>query len=367
MTGASSLAFPASRKLAGWWRQLAAFHPRTLWVGHLFMHRVEALVRLTQPRALDSLALFVLRALTLQERAQTAAGAGEATLHWLEARLQLGAPVLRAALRELEAEGLVGRTSDGGWPLTSQGRRALEQRSYTRITHERRTFHFRDGPGDGAAPHHFLDLHNGTGIPWPLAAGRSFDARALHACIGRSVEWKRSYGFPQDVQEIVELDDAHAPPAANPAPPQPELWRRVIVDRAERMLVLLCLAGSSDAGEQLLGLAIREDGWVLLTASPLFTLGAGWRDVFPELSTAASPSSWRDAWDGWCAQRGLPEDEVAACLLDLHGVRLRAVAPAALIQRLRATRSDALRGEAWLLGGSAPIRAAAQVELVAAD
>src|SRR5262249_35580821 len=46
MMVSSSLAYPGSRSLAGWWRQLAPLHPRAVWLAHLLLHRVEALVRL---------------------------------------------------------------------------------------------------------------------------------------------------------------------------------------------------------------------------------------------------------------------------------------------------------------------------------
>ena len=69
MTGTLSLAFPGSRKLAAWWRQLAPYCPQTVWFGHLLLHHVEALVRLSRPCRLDRLALFVLKALALAESA----------------------------------------------------------------------------------------------------------------------------------------------------------------------------------------------------------------------------------------------------------------------------------------------------------
>src|SRR5262249_38746862 len=96
MTVASSLAFPGSRTLAGWWRQLAPFRPFALWTGHLFLHHVEALVRLNRACRPDPFTLLVLKALTL---ATTAAG--------LDALLHLGKQVVGQVLRVLAEEGLV--------------------------------------------------------------------------------------------------------------------------------------------------------------------------------------------------------------------------------------------------------------------
>src|SRR5436309_1662012 len=44
MDSASSLAYPGSRVLAGWCRQLQPHAPAALWVGYLWVHRVEALL-----------------------------------------------------------------------------------------------------------------------------------------------------------------------------------------------------------------------------------------------------------------------------------------------------------------------------------
>ena len=46
MNAVTSLPFPNARTLAGWWRLLAPQRPLALWVGYLFLHRVEALVYL---------------------------------------------------------------------------------------------------------------------------------------------------------------------------------------------------------------------------------------------------------------------------------------------------------------------------------
>lgn len=47
MTAVAPLTFPGTRALAGWWRLLAPRQPRAMWVAHLLLHRIEALVRQT--------------------------------------------------------------------------------------------------------------------------------------------------------------------------------------------------------------------------------------------------------------------------------------------------------------------------------
>jgi hypothetical protein len=362
MTGASSLAFPASRKLAGWWRQLAPYHPEKIWVGHLVLHHVEALVRSSQARRLDRISHFLLKALALSEPAW---GSSPATLHHLDTRLHLGRQMLHQALRALETEKLAQGGPEGNWTLTSLGRQALEHREYPQVGYQRHIFHFIDQGSEAGQTHRlqFLDLHNSTGISWPAAEGVEFDVGLLQACLRQSENWKRKHGFPLDAQEILALE-SEAP--ANPAlgTEQPPSWQRVVVDRPERVLALLLAARGSDGTGQLLALAIRQDGWLLQSGIPLFRLGPGWREFFPDLTVEPALDAWRQTWRAWCEPRGIPANEIIACILERQGERLRVMIPHHLMERLRATRSDALKGETWLLAGEGPIRPAVLVEVV---
>src|SRR5262249_49616019 len=107
MTAPSSLAFPGSRTLAGWWRQLVPLGPQALWVGHLFLHRVEALVASISSQSLQALDRFVLQAVAA-ENVASAQPAADDFLRRLDTRLHLGEGFLRQALRGLADEGLVG-------------------------------------------------------------------------------------------------------------------------------------------------------------------------------------------------------------------------------------------------------------------
>ena len=68
---------------------------------------------------------------------------------------------------------------------------------------------------------------------------------------------------------------------------------------------------------------------------------------------------WQDAWRAWCRERNLPANEVELCSLVYQPPRLEVRAPERLLQRLRAAKSDLLKGEAWLLVGDGYVRTAA--------
>src|SRR6266508_1853842 len=113
---APALAFPGSRALAAWWRQLAAHHPEAIWVGHLALHRVEALVDLVRIHRADRFTLFILEAIRLDHGRE-----GSAQLAGLDERLHISRPLLRQVLRALHVEGMVRTTEGGCFALTGQG------------------------------------------------------------------------------------------------------------------------------------------------------------------------------------------------------------------------------------------------------
>jgi hypothetical protein len=369
MTVASTLAFPSSRALAGWWRQLTPHKPEAVWVGHLSLHRVEALVELVHQRRPDSFTLLVLQALALERAAsgdRAATPSPDELLARLDERFHLGRSLLRQVVRSVQAEGLV----EGGCALTPLGEQALTQGEYPWTTRERRGFHFveprsracassrpvaqaREGEDSGeAALPHFLDLNSHSSVPRPVAEEWQFDLGALRACLERPTEWKERYGFPQEVRAILNA-------VSEPVPP----WQQVIVDRPERLLAVMVPVTGAE-GRKLLGFSVKQEGWLLQTGDPVFAIRDKWDELFPELSNPPAAPVWREVWRAWCQPRGVPMSETEACTVELQGARLLVRAPAKLIERLRADRSDAVKGEAWVLAGDGPIRAAALLELV---
>jgi hypothetical protein len=350
MTPVSSLVFPGSRTLGGWWKHLVLLQPRAFWVGHLLLHRVEALAASHLLSRLDSLSLFVLRALAL-------AGAG--SLQDLDQRLHLGAPLLRQLLRQLESDKLVQREEAEGWSLTMLGRQGVEQGSYERVHQERRAFHFVENEQTAVSPH-FLKLQDpSAALTWSGADGWHFEPGQLQACVGRALEWKQRFGFPLEVEQILDARAGENDSSAGAS----EAWQRIVVDRPERLVVALVLVPAGESGERFLGFGVQPEGWVLQTAAPAFVLDADWQEVFPDLPANPALDHWRHAWRSWCQPRGVPAAEVDACALERQGCRLRVSAPPRLVERLRAARSDVFKSEAWVLAGTGRLRTAAQIEL----
>jgi hypothetical protein len=354
MTAASPQVFPGSRVLAGWWRQLAPYQPRALWLGHFLLHRVEALLEVAGRAELDRFSRLVVQLLGT---------APAQTVPDLDARLHLGPQVLGRVLSQLQGAGLADR-SGGGWAATDLARQVVEHGAYTRVGYERRVLHFLDRPGAAAPP--LLPLRRPFEAPCPPPEGWSFDPAWLDTCLRQPEEWKRQHGFPVEARRVLGLEavngDAGAVPAAEAIP----AWQRVIVDRPEHLVAVLCLVAEEGEGERLLGFAVRPEGWVLEAAQPAFTLPADWRELFPEAADGPSADAWRQAWRAWCQPRSVPAAEVEACALERHEYRLRVAAPKRLTERLRAARSDAFKGEAWLLAGTGSVRGMALVELVEA-
>jgi hypothetical protein len=346
MTAVSPLVFPGSRTLASWWKQLAPLRPRALWVGHLLLHRVEALATLHLLSPLEQIFLFVMRALAL---------AGKASLQDLDQRLHLGPPLLRQLLRQLQSDKLVGPEENGTWSLTELGQQGLQQGSHTQIRQERRVFYFVETE-QPACPSHYLNFaHEPAALPWPAGDGWRFEPSHLQACVARPADWKQRFGFPPEVQQIMVGETSE--PAA-------EEWQRIVLDRPERLMVTLALVPVGEGRERLLGLTVEPEGWALRSAEPAFALDTYWQEIFPELATDPALEHWRQAWRAWCQPRGLPAAEVDACVLERQNYRLHVTASPRLVERLRSARSDVFKGEAWLLAGTGRLRPAAQIELV---
>jgi hypothetical protein len=352
MTAASPLVFPGGRVLAGWWPKLAPLRPRSLWVAHLLLHRVEALVEVTRRAEVDRFSNLVVQALN---------STPGRTVPDLDAWLHLGPQVLGQVLRRLQDEGLAKPLAGGGWAATDRGRQLLEQGGYTRTGHERRVFHFLDRPGEpaGNSPTPpLLPLRLPAEAPFPAPEGWAFDPAWLDVCLRQADDWKREHGFPLEANRIVPLDAVNG--GAVPA------WQPVILDRPERLVALVARVAEEGKGDRLVGFGVRPEGWALEAGQPAFVLTSDWREVLPQVTEELPPEAWRQAWRAWCQPRALPPAEVEASTLERQDYRLRVTAPRRLVERLRQARSDALKGEAWLLAGTGSVREMALLELVEA-
>jgi hypothetical protein len=355
MTSASSLAFPGSRTLATWWRQLDVYKPQSLCAGYLFVHRLEAPAIWRQQQPLDPFLLLVLEALSLEQKD---AAPQDRACRRLSRRLHLDVPILRHALHSLAALELIGSPAaapETAWRLTDPGQDALrDKRAWARIQ-KRGTFSFverLDPTGQRRAAPHYLKIAAGPASPWHVEPAAAFDAAWLRACQDQAPEWKDAFGWPA---ELVAFDPAAPPSETAPRPDQ------VVLDRTERLLVVL-LQGSNPADE-LLGFGVRAEGWLLHAAEPIFRLPTAARSLFPEAS--ASLDVWQQAWRSWCQSRSFPAVDVKECTLSLVEERLRVEAPEHLIRALQAGKGDFAKTETWLLAGDGYLRHAARLEIVA--
>jgi hypothetical protein len=316
------MALPGGRVVLNWWRDLAGLSPGRVWFAHLLLHQVEVLVEAAEARPLEPLAEQVWARLSRQT--------GPVPFEALLAETALDAHLLHAVLSDLAARGLAG-SSEAGWLGKGGGPASSPPPTVT----ERWTFTFAD-----ARPPVYLPLPPGLATPVPLPPGWRFDLAVLRACVEQSAEWKARHGFPAGVVRLV-------PPGAE--------WRGVALDQPGQTLLLFV-----ESADVVLAYAVRPDTWTL-AAEPAFRCPA---DVLAALGGEPGADGWRQAWQAWSQQRSLPGGEVESCRLEAAGHRLVVRAPSRLVERLRSARSDALKGEAFVLAGGGRVRAAAMLDVV---
>ena len=318
---AVSRAFPAAPTIAAWWRRLASFQPRALWIADLLFHRVDALVSVERSCQADPLSLRILGAL-----------AGSPTMDLLERTTGLQRQFLHQALVRLRAEGLIAPQS---WQLSAVGKQALEAGRYQRSSAERRSFYFR---AVGDAPPPFFPARVRFGEPCPPAAGWHFDIAILEDCLHRPTEWKTWHGFPADVAAVDTPGND---------------WRHVAVDTPVRLTAVLVRVGDDEA---LRGFAYSSDDWTLDLAQPVFAPrlqcprrvpgAGGGRRVGGGLARMV-PHPWR---------HGSGSDDVPAGVGREPGTRVGA---APLKDRLNAAHDN------WLLIGATTVRRTAPFDVEA--
>lgn len=345
MTVGLSLAFPGGRSLGAWWRQLAPFHPRALWVTHLFLHRVELLVRAERVTRPDGFARLVLDALALHPAA---------SLETLDGEFRLGPPILRHVLGKLTAAGLAYPDARGRWALTETGRQALKHGEYRSPHPERHAFYFLNHDD---RPPEFLNL-----LPTaPLTAGpegRPFDLAVLRECLTRPAEWKKQHAFPAEVTQILT-------PGGGTTDAEDE-WRRVVLVQPIHLPAAVIQARAGHGPERLLGFAVRPKDWHLEGESPAFELDPAVSSLTPALTTDLPPEAWHGAWRSWAGAHGVPPDEADACAVERRDHRLLVTASRQVLDQLRAARGETPKGEEWLLAGEGATRAAVLLQAVTA-
>jgi hypothetical protein len=343
MTVDSSLVFPSSRVLAGWWQQLAPLCPVRIWVAHLRVHRLEAPVGIVRSEPLDRFTLLLLEALHLALRA---------SLTELDRRLRLGQAILLRLLRGLGERGLAHNDS-GVWSLTPAGLQALANGIHGGLTLARRVLHFVDNARCNAAPH-FLKLEDSYCTACETPANWHFPRSVLEASLRQSPAWKSEHGFPSDIHDATEVT---ADSAANDAARGD--WQHVAIDCPEALLAACVLTQTADGREALCGYAIRPESWTLRHFEPAFRVGPDWRVVLPGLVPEVTLEVWHRAWAAWCHARGVPLPGGGPWHPERLDIRLRVPVARPLLERLRP-----LRGEAWLLSDDAAVREVVRAEMV---
>jgi hypothetical protein len=344
MTSASSLAFPGSRTLATWWRQLAPFQPDMLCAGYLFIHRLDICACFRELRPLDPLLAMALEAFALEAKQPPSAGEDA-----LGRRLHLELPALRGLLRSLADLKLIEGRGGAFWALTELGREALTSKAVWSPRWRRGQFSFVESLSPVSArraPPHFLKVHEAPAASWHPEESAAFALTWLYDCVRQDTGWKKTFGFPLD---LVEFAQASSPAAS---------WQRVVIDRPERLLVAFCRNRRLDG--DVLGFGVRPEGWILNAAEPIIRLPAAASGVIPEIEEVP-PERWKQAWLEWCRSRQLPPADAAESSLRLEDERLLVNVPSALLQSLQASKSDVLKGETWLLAGDGYLRSAARV------
>ena len=335
MDRASSLIFPGSKTLAGWWRQLAPHQPTALAIGYAFLHRIEAPVHVHCDQELDPLAHFVLQALSLSDAD-------------LAGRLHLPAPALQTVLIQLQSENLAARTSNA-WQLTERGHAALQAGTIPVHVIQRRVFPFLerlDSSGARVSEPCFVPLSECVSVPWPVDEAHHIEIGELRKIASQSVEWKKANGFPLDVEAFADASSL-------------DVTQQVIVDRPERVMIVLI----SIAAHEVLGFAVKAESWTLFDRTPVVRMPSASESLWSASVQAPKTEVWQESWRSWCKQRQLPTNEVEICALNYRPPRLEVQAPARLVQRLQAAKSDLFKGEAWLLAGDGYIRTAAQLAI----
>src|SRR5262249_38280235 len=115
---------------------------------------------------------------------------------------------------------------------------------------------------------------------------------------------------------------------------------------------------------RLCGYRVTPRDWTFHAEKPWFVLEDGdWEELFPDMAADPGLDNWRQAWVTWGQVRNLPGAELQACALERRGIRLCARVGKRLMDRLRSSRTDALKGPSLILAGHGAMRPCAVLEV----
>ncbi len=341
MTFPRPAAFPGGRVLAGWWKQLAAWRPQTLWIGSVLLERVEVLCSVKQVQPLSAIDGVLLDALDVTTPSSVAA---------LDGALGLGLNLLGQMLARLEQRNVVCNTGQG-YILTSAGVSACQLGSLPGSHPERRAFWFLADPGEPSSPAVISSPSPGS---FQALDNILANRRSLHALLqaARHDEaWKRRRGFPEDVEAILL-------PAATGS--DPGGWERIVVVHPFSLQAALITYPQASGAPGVAVFPYQEHGWSL-AARPVIELTASWDEVFPHLPLEPSDEVVAEAWRRWLAQRGLPH-AAGQYRLERHAATIGVMPRLDGAEILGGPRGDLARGEAWLVLHEGALRQVTRLE-----
>ncbi len=335
MSAGASLAYPGSRTLGAWWRQLASHQPEEMWVGYVTFHHVAAPFVLIRPRKLPTLESFVLKAMTFCRPPGNLPGLGD----WLH----LDAGLILRVVEHLQHEGLAARNDRDSAEITEAGKAASVHGEYPRALCERQTLEFWHAHWTSPPSSRFVRLSHPEALTWLAAPQTPFAALQLSDCVAQSADWKKRHGFPEEIKELL----------AKPPGQAVEAWEQMVVATPQRVFAVV-LRTQAAGQSRLVGFAANSRNWELHAAQAAFDVPdepPGW---FPP---PLSEQAVRQAFAEWCQQRQIPAAEMEQCALKFAGSRLTVTAPPSWQERLLAGR-----GEFWVLAGDPAVRTALRLE-----
>lgn len=362
MTLAPPVPFPGSRVLAGWWLSLSSFQPVKLWIGHFLFHTLEVPIHVKGSSALARFPRLILQGIALSP---------DRTNLGLALFLSLEPGLLIHNVRFLESRKLIELDETGSWQLTALGKQANAEGSYSSLYRSRGQFTFLE-PDEGSVPIFVPPLRN-AGQESTEGINQRFDLSLVNACLHQDDEWKNQHGFPVEIADLVPpfpgpSDRANGLPLNYSAPDASahrlEDWQRIGAKGGSRHHVLLVSSRGPNESDMLTGFEVNHHQWTFEVGHPLFRLTTAPAGVFRNLLDEPPLDSWTLAWREWGRQRGLPQADVQQGSCERTGHRLKVRVSRRIMDQLRHQRSDAMKGEAWLLAGTDVVRSIAQLEII---